>query len=252
MKPILQMNTAELLALPPHEVTELIRPEEFIHIAKELCAYWQYDYEAAEQGRVGMHALLKSGRHSDGFFVSKILLEPWNICYLMAYQIAERLRAYGIKGADYVTGIPDGASKLGEVVAWLMRAKNAELRKLPDGSIEPKFRFGPSPDSDESIILIEDFCTRGTGFIEAFSAVKSACPRLYVYPADPVMLNRGGLRALTTAYGNTVNIIAVCAERIMDWSAEECPLCKRGSKPIKPKATDENWHLITTSQLKLH
>ena len=37
-------------------------------MAAMLGAFWSYDYEALKAGKPGMHALLKSGLHSEGLF----------------------------------------------------------------------------------------------------------------------------------------------------------------------------------------
>jgi hypothetical protein len=98
--------------------------------------------------------------------------------------------------------------------------------------------------------LIEDFCTRGTGFKEAVKAVLENCPSSKILPFDPVILNRGGLKAIDVPGVGAFTVLPVVEWRIEDWDPTEgCPLCRMGSTPIKPKETEANWQAITTSQL---
>lgn len=48
------MEHPEILELTLEPFNRLLTPDELIHIATILGAFWSYDYEAAKQGRVGM------------------------------------------------------------------------------------------------------------------------------------------------------------------------------------------------------
>lgn len=239
-----QLNKEALLKLTLDDVPLLLGPEDVVHIARELGAFWTYDYQALEQGRPGLHALLKSQRHSDGFFVSRILLEPPNIRLIMAAQLAMRLRQAEIQQPDFIAGIPDGATMLGEAVAQLMNIPIAKLVKT-DGRIKLESEI----PENSTLLLIEDFCTRGTGFTEAVQEIHGKQPSVKFVMHDPVIINRGGLSEVVVESVGAFKTLAVVEKRINDWEASECPLCARGSVVIKPKLTDENWQRITTSQL---
>jgi len=120
----MKMRREEILALNPDSITRLLTGEELFHIAKVLGALWQYDYRAADEGRYGLHAELKSGKHSDGFFVSRILLAEPNILEIIANQLAIIARAettsYGVPLPDCIVGIPTGATTLGEKLAEIL------------------------------------------------------------------------------------------------------------------------------------
>ncbi len=244
---ILGMNKAGLLlTLDPKFVRRSLTAEEVLYIAKTLDAFWQYDYFAAQQRRFGLHALLKSGLHSDGFFVSKILLEHENIRSIMARQIIMRLEDANIAWPDYIAGIPDGATLLGERVAWILGVPEAKMKKI-DGRITLATEV---PDG-ATLLFIEDFCTRGTGFTEAVLEVKKKNPCVEFVLCDPVIINRGGLKTVSIDGIGDFEILPVVEHRIQDWDPNvNCPLCDMGSQAIKPKASDENWRLVTTSQLQ--
>ncbi len=245
------MDAEQLRTLDPNKVPpRALTADEVVHMATVLGAWWRYDYEAAENGRVGLHAELKSGLHSDGFFASKILLEPDNICKIIANQIVMRLiEILPDDVPDYVAGIPKGATKLGEMISETIGAKLAKMEK---DEASGRINLVTEIPDRATLLLVEDFCTRGTGFKEAVMEVTKKNRSVDILPYDPVIINRGGLE---TIYINPLNplwkykVLPVVNWRVQDWRAATCPLCKRGSEAIKPKATDENWLKITTSQL---
>lgn len=245
---ILLMRKEELLQLRPEQVTRLLAAEEVVHIAKTLDAFWGYDYEAAKLGKTGLHAILKSLLHSDGFFISRIMLQHENIRKIMADQQAMRIKyvLYNEENPDWVGGIPDGATELGEDLADSLGSRHLIMEKV-GGKIVLVSNIAPG----ESVLLCEDFCTRGTGFKEAVQDIVLREPGVNFVLYEPVVINRGGLRSIEVEGVGSFKILAIADHRINDWdpnSNKGCPLCNLGSVPIKPKATDENWQRIKTSQ----
>lgn len=245
------MTKEELLGIHPDSLmrpgdVHLLTEEEVIYIAETLGAFWKYNYEVAKQGKSGLHAILKSGLHSDGFFISAILLEHSNIRWLFANQMVLRFNELGIPKPDWIVGIPKGATELGKDVAEIMGVKNAEIKKGDDGRISLESEIMP----DETLLGVEDFSTRGTGFKEAVLAILSKQPKVKFLPYYGVILNRGGLTEVEAeGIAQPFRIVPVTVKRINDWEPPECPLCREfGSEAIKPKATEESWRLITTSQ----
>lgn len=252
MLKIIGMPKDALLGLCPDSLKrpgsiQLLTEEEVVYIAETLGAFWKYDYEAVKRGKAGLHAELKSLLHSDGFFISRILLEPPNIRTIMADQQVMRFNQLGIPRPDWVAGIPDGATELGKEVAELLGTKHAEMKKE-----EGRIVLTSCIPALETLLLDEDFCTRGTGYTEAVLNILSRQPAVEILPYELVIINRGGLKKILVegfgSYKLVAKVVAVVNYRVNDWKPEECPLCEMGSKAIKPKATDENWRLLTTSQ----
>lgn len=244
MPDILKLDHEGIMALAPADVDRPLTVEEVLHIAISLGAFWTYNYEALKAGKPGLHALLKSERHSDGFFVSRILLEPGNILDIMAAQMVLKLTPSLIGFPDYVIGIPDGATKLGAKVAELLDANVGMMRK-EDGHLVLDTRLAPF----DTILLVEDFCTRGTGFTEAVQRILARHPDADIIPFNPVIINRGGLETITVDGVDIVRVLPIAERRIQDWEPSECPLCQAGSRAIKPKVSEESWYEITHSQL---
>lgn len=241
---ILSLSKEKLLTLDPKKIDRALSPEEVVYIAELLGAFWKYDYETARSGKIGLHAELKSGKHSDGFFISKILLEPRNIQLLFALQIVRKIKQVISFTPDYVGGVPDGATSLGEDIQLFLGAAPLLMKKesgriLVTGNIKP----------GSKVLLIEDFCTTGTGFKEAASAVLQTQPKAIIIPYNPVIINRGGITNFFVERDQSIKIIPVAEVRINDWEKDDCPLCQNGSGAIKPKVSEESWLQITTSQI---
>lgn len=243
--PILAMNLKEILAADFRDFNKLLTEDELLHIFKLCGAFWHYDYPALEAGRPGLHALLKSENHSDGFFISKLVLQYPNLLELFARQIWLKLQSKGIKLPDFIAGVPDSATELGKAVSRLSGIPHFNLIKK-DGKIviDPEQAM---PAESSTIFLVEDVCTKLTGFIEAACSIHCSNWDLRTMPLNIPLLNRGGLRSWDV-YNAEVEINGLLNLRLNDWTTEECPLCKAGSKPIKPKAEPENWELLTNSQ----
>jgi len=249
---IVGLSKEQILALTPEDIgARIITKEEFFYIAKVLDAHWVYNYRAAREGKPGLHALLKSLRHSDQFFVSKILLAHKNVREIIAHQLVMTYRERGIALPDGVAGIPDGATELGEDFARIMGVRSVKMKKA-----EGKIVIDDNLPAGFRLLLIEDFCTRGTGFVEAAKDILRAFPATEILPLEIVILNRGGLSVIEVKMNGfddlEFDVVALVTEKIDDWIAEECELCiKFGSKPIKPKDKDhpENWEMINTAQL---
>ncbi|MFA6602083.1 MAG: hypothetical protein WCT02_04470 [Candidatus Paceibacterota bacterium] len=238
---IFELDRKGLLALDPAKVTELLTPSEFVYIAGKLGAFWSYDHEAARAGRAGLHPVLKSGLHSDGFFVSRVLLEPPNILKIMAYQMFLRLHQAGVflTKISWVVGVPDGATSLGREIAKLIGAEVARMDKI-NGRIMLGTEVGFG-----NLLIVEDVFTRGTGFCEAVTEIRAKAPQLSIIPFDPVLLNRGGMKGF-----GEFTVVPIAEHRINDWQPEDCPLCRKYfSGTIRPKVSDENWNALRVSQL---
>jgi orotate phosphoribosyltransferase len=243
MLDILKKDKQSLLDIHPQEVNRLLTSQEILHIFKELGGFWKYDYEAGLNGKPGYHALLKSGNHSDGFLNSKQVLKYPNICHIMAGQLLRAWKRIRSPSPSKIAGIPTGATALGESLAYRLELDTVEMEKTA-GKI--KIVSGLTPG--DSLLLVEDFCTKGTGFKEAVTSIKSKFPDTEILPFELVIINRGGLAKIKTKHG-VFQIVSLADHRINDWSPPVCPLCKTyGSKPLEPKKNQENWELITTSQ----
>lgn len=250
MKRLTEMNCEELCALRVEDCPNLFSAEEFLSIAKLLGAFWMYDYQALKDDRPGLHAELKSGRHSDGFFAAKILLSQGNMLDIISHQMLCKLESTGMKSSDYpdfVIGIPDSATQLGQAIARrLLIGDEVLVRKDENGHMVTE-QVAICPNMN--ILVVEDVCTRATATQEVIRLIQSQgwdAPNIIPYVL--VILNRGGLSTIR-AGDLDVEVLPLVTCRMNDWESAECPLCERGSRAIKPKRSQESWNELVASQV---
>lgn len=228
----------DLLALKPRHLgvrSNLLTSEETMHIAEVLGSIWRYDYCALAEGKPGYHALLKSGLHSDGFFDSYIMLGHENILEIMAYWLSFYLRNLRVL-VDYVAGIPNGATKLGEKISQKLSFQDPEplLKKEGNEIVLAK----PIP-SGSRVLLVEDCFTRGTAFRQASRVLVEA--KAIVLPILLAVMNRNKRLRQGWTPDQKLRVIYLADFTAKAWKPRECPLCKAGSIAVKPK---ENWKLL--------
>jgi len=246
---ILGCSREEALKLLPGNFTDhVMSAEEFVHLAEIFGAFWRYNYAAAVNGKPGKHALLKSGLHSDGFFMSKILLEPENIRAIMALQMIKVIDELPGPRPNKICGIPDGAITLAKDFIRLIGLP--EMREVIMEKIDGKMTLVSAIHPGDKILMIEDFCTRGTGFKEAVTEIHTEQPAAKILPFELVMLNRGSLQEIFMEDIGSFAVMPIVRYPIQEWEPAICPLCRDyGSVAIKPKVSEESWREITTSQL---
>lgn len=247
MLDILNLDREGILSMDPNDIDRRLKADEVIHMATRLEAYWTYNYEAAKAGKLGFHAILKSGLHSNGFFMSSHLLEPENVRTIMAKQIVRRLQAAEIRAPTHMAGVPNGATELAKAVSRELGTQYVELKK-EEGKIVLKDKVPPGA----RLLLGDDACTRGTGFREGVEEIllsplfQKGAELVQVYP---VILNRGGLEDVQAAGRWYFPVLPIVVRRLQDWDPTHfCDLCAKGSKAIKPKVDDATWQRFIHSQ----
>ena len=162
----------------------------------------------------------------------------------MAEQLVLHFNQLGIFDPDWVAGIPDGATGLGKEIASCLNAKIACMEKI-DGKIV----LTSTIPFNDSLLLAEDLCTRGTGFCETVLNILMQNSHIRILPYELVLINRGGLEMIDVPGLEPFKIVALAEHRITDWEKDDCCLCNDfGSVSIKPKVSDANWEDIMSSQ----
>lgn len=237
-KTIVGVSKEDLLVLKPEQVTWMFSEEEILYLFGVFEGFWAFN------DGMPYHAELRSGLCSDGFFYSKKVLESDNLCKILANQIAQRFLHTGFGKPDYVIGIPDGASKLGEHVAGALDAELVEVKK--DGS---SFIILTDLQPGKSVLVVEDFSTRATAFQVLEPLIYEKQPMIDMVPLLMTILLRGLIPQIDTEH-NRYFVSPLVEHRIMEYEPgpKTCYMCDQGSKPIKPKPADQpqNWGLLNT------
>ncbi len=247
---------------------------EFSYVVQILDAIWVYNYEAAKSGKVGHHALLKSGEHSDVFVEASAVLKYQNLRAIIVSTLLNQSRqmlAIADKfpdfKPDFVAGVPRGATLLAEEVTKLLgaMAKIPGVRNLKMEKVDGRIVLTDELQADSKILFVEDALSKGTGVREAALEIKSKQPKARFLPYTLTFLNRTGVREIMVEGAGVFQIMS-CLEsplsyplpapigdfsppvQIHSWPADQCLLCALGSEPIKPKDPKENWDILKKSQ----
>ncbi len=232
------------IATDPHMV---VPQDEWISEYKERRALWIHDGNPLRP-----HALLSSGKHSNGFFNSEIVMED---ARFLAYACAELVFAHArevladngldIYSIDRVVGPAMGAITIAHEIAKSIaeRRGNKCLRayteKEGDGEGKLMTFKKTAIFEGERVLAVEDVLTTGGSVDATANAIIKAGG--IVLPLVVVLVNRSGLKEVSGK-----RIVALIDHPMPMWAPEECPLCKEGSEAIRPKGA-ENWKRLNAS-----
>jgi len=198
------------------------------------------------------HALLTSGRHSNGFInTSKLLEHPLLLneaCFdLVTAVLADRLGVCSPPTA--VVGSAMGAVAIAHVVASHIHGlfgygTNDGSRTVKSMFTEPQSKRGSKSmklkrfelTKQDRVLVVEDVLTTGETTQLTIDAVKETGATVASFVG--VFVNRSGKNTLG---GRAV--LSLVSERLPTWKEKSCPLCKEGSKAVRPKT---NWDDLTS------
>jgi orotate phosphoribosyltransferase len=166
------------------------------------------------------HFLLSSGLHSEQYLQSALVLQQPDIASKLCAALAEHFRDSNIEAviAPALGGVfvsHETARALG-VRALFAERVNGELTLRRGFTIRP----------DERVLVVEDVITTGKSTKETIEVVKKSGGT--VVAAGSLVDRSGGKADLGVPYTALVTL------HVPVYPPESCPLCKAGSKPIKP------------------
>jgi len=211
-------------------------PEKLLEICE---AIWIYEGKKGEP-----HVLLTSGKHSDGYINLNAVLQFPNLSEILARKAIEKLRKEGIdlEKIDVVASSSYAAITFGQDIARQLKAIFVFTEK--EGKKEGKKqkwtgRFEIPKGS--TILQVEELITTLGTTRRVKKAILNANPTVH-------FLKRGAKKALVLTIVHRpekipitysdYEVIALIEKEIHSWPPEECPLCQKGSKALKPKP---NW-----------
>jgi orotate phosphoribosyltransferase len=206
---------------------------------KQKNALWIHDGKPARP-----HALLTSGKHSGGFFNSRLVIPDEELLHEAASDLVQLFMQCGgdITTIDGVVGPQTGATKLAELMSekvglitgrpcfWTSPAKSEQEGMKSMVFSDEDLTILPN----KKVLLCEDVLTTGGSIaLAATAAINAGCT---VLPFILVLVNRSGLRETEGK-----EIVGLIDRSMPMWAPEECPLCAGGSEPIRPK---DNWTVL--------
>ena len=164
------------------------------------------------------HFLLSSGKHSDGYVqCAKLIMHPEKAEKAVAIMV-EKL---GDLEFDLVVGPAMG----GLIVSYELARQTGKpgiFVEREDG--EMTLRRGFTIEKGEKVLIVEDVVTTGKSAYEAIKVVEEHGGEV-VGIASIVNRSSGDIR---------YPLYSAVDLDLKTYQAEDCPMCKAGSKPIKP------------------
>ena len=166
------------------------------------------------------HFLLSSGLHSDRYLQSALVLQQPDIATKLCAVLGEKFKKSSIEVVI--------APALGGILVAHETARALNVRGIfaERQSGELTLRRGFSIRPGERVLVVEDIITTGTSIKETIAVVRKA--RGIVVAAASLIDRSGGKADLGVPYQSLATL------DVPTYKPEACPLCKSGSKPVKP------------------
>jgi len=212
--------------------------EEVLTWFKMLSAGWVHDGDPSKP-----HAILHSGKHSDGFFLCKRVLAWGNLREVLAACIINELRKVGLGKIDGVFGSPYSSILLAGDVGRLLGVKTYVPEKDPKDLSGKRMFFKPDdPIPEGSVVLqVEELVTTWDSGGATAEAVKAGNPFPVTFaPFVGVLVHRPPEIVRILPCGRI--IVPFIERQVNAWDPTECPFCAAGSRAVFPKT---QWAQLT-------
>lgn len=217
-----------------------LSPETVLEWFKVLGAGWVFEGDPKKP-----HAVLHSGKHSNGFFLCKRILGYPNLRENLAGALLRDLREMSAGQFDGVFGAPYSSILLaGDVGRMaLPSVKTYVPEKDPTDPSGKRMIFKPDDPIPRGAILlqVEDLITTSASAEATQQAIVGGNPNSVKFaPVIGTIIHRPPTIEHKLPDGR--HIVALVERQVDAWDPADCPLCKAGSKPISPKS---NWVELT-------
>lgn len=208
--------------------------EEVLELYRERDAVWFFDYNGDLKAP---HAELTSGRCSDGYVNSAPVLADPEVGRTLAWQLTTQLFGRDIY-PDWVVGSAYAAITLSYHLALVMGAKHGFVEKDPKDPKRMVWSRFVIP-TGASVLQCEELITTLQTTIEVEQAIRAGNPNpVELLPEVVTVVHRPAALPVETS-----RIIVPLVQRVVkSWTPDECPLCKQGSKRLRPKS---HWAELT-------
>jgi len=227
----------------------MLTEDKILQIYEEHNAVWFFDYRRGVPG--APHAVLTSGKHSDGYVNSTPVLENPENVVLLATELIERMNsrnAFHLLAVDWIVGSSYADITFSYEVARQLGVRHGFAEKNPwyddMDPQQPKFIWNRFRIPGGALVLqIEELITTLGTAVEVRRAVVRG------NPDEPVRFlpDVGTIiyRPPTLLRDSLINVISLVTREVRSWRPEDCPLCAGGSPAVKPKT---HWAEFTVKQ----
>jgi len=169
------------------------------------------------------HFVLSSGRHSDQYLQSALLLQDPVIAEELGRALAQKFPG----SIQAVISPALGGLIIGHEVA---RAKGCRaIFSEKDDQGKPVLRRGFSIKPDERVLVVEDVITTGLSTAEVLWLVEQSGGQIMGVGS---IVNRSQTNEKLLSWKKPVH--SLLTVEVKSWEASACPLCANGIPPVKP------------------
>lgn len=220
-----------------HEFDDyILSQEEILEYFFEPCnAVWFHDGDPSRP-----HVELTSGFCSDGYINCSEVLSHEKLNRMLAHQLFLRLREAGVTYVDWVVGSDHAAatfsSKVAEEFALRLdldvRHDFTEKHNLSNGRGQTHMQWKRLHIEAGAVVLqVEELVTTRKTLEDVKRAIEKGNPHHVVFhPVKGTIILRPA--RVTNEYDD---IVALVRKEIGVFQPVDCPLCKAGSKRLRPK-----------------
>jgi len=185
------------------------------------------------------HALLTSGLHSDCYFNAQKVTRG-GLLHDMCLDLIEGMSALTVVRPNMVIGCGAGnAEQMAITVGVLFGVPSGHAKKIqkPDG--EERMVLACNIGRGMNVLLVDDVFTTGKTLRRTTELV--CAEGASVMKTALFLVNRS-----THQIFSTVHLCALINPVFKTWTDFACPLCKEGSKALRPRE-ENNWHTLTSA-----
>lgn len=233
----------QLLQISPQSHVHYLSESEIIGLFHNCKAIWFHDGRPASP-----HAELTTGLCSNVYFDCSKVAEYPRIWEILAIQLYKKIlhHTYLMQNPhiDWVAGSAYSAITFSYELAKLFSAKHGFLKKDPSDPKRKKIIWeGSRIRPAERVLRIEELITTLETTLEVHRVMKKANPDPDIDFLSVVGCIVHRPPKLPVAY-HDIEVVSLIEREVWAVNTKECPLCKKGSKRLRPR---ENWEELTTS-----
>lgn len=218
--------------------------EVWIEKYRQVGALWIHNGDPIQS-----HVCLTSGLHSGAFFNTERIIENPPLLDEACFELMNLLeQSTGLARVNRVVGPAMGAITIAYNVALNINRSRGDAKPQclfaytekeisPTGKEKMIFKRS-SIRQGERVLVVEDVLTTGNSVRLTCRAIERAGG--VVEGIIGVLVNRSGLTDL-----NGKTIVSLINHPAPQWKPKKCPLCKQGSKALRPKEI-KNWSALVT------
>lgn len=219
--------------------------QDLLHVASLHGNYWSCNPDDPPR----YHAKFSSGACSADFFDLKSTMETCGpFRELVAYNLARLLADQGWSAEMYqaVVGSATGSTELVCSISEITGARFVEMVKDLDGG-QLAGEGQPPLRGDEMVAQFEELSTTYNTPGQVRRALHEAYGEVTFVPFVTMVVDRHeeGDHPLVLSDGSAVISLARLPSRLYQPGAGTCPMCAKGSEPIRPRHGN-NWAMLTS------